>query len=213
MSEQEGMSREEIKFIRIQKLLEGFEGDPSLSLAASGLSELPYKELSLMEKALVSLCRNIFPFTRGEADLIERICGVAKGVFKNCLFSGLVLEPPGFYMRLSKNEDFNSVDDVSIFFGFYTEPGSGNLPEEVQIKSSIRWYSSSIKLMFARMDVFWGSYVLVTRLPLLFLKTPENAPFVVTFRPEGNYEHIKPIGITFSQREEFFQRREKEHER
>jgi len=167
------------------------------SLIASNIQKIPIAELTWKERCMVRWCVKLFPFSDLDVCYIEKTAYIAKGVFRRS-FSGIRLEPDSFYMRLMGIEDFDDTTGVSILFGFYADScKTSDLPTKVKIISIPRKYEWLHQLVFAPVPFSWGSMLMCAKLPIPWLKIPENSPFKVEFQPVNEYPNIKPVGVTF----------------
>jgi hypothetical protein len=187
------LTSEEVKLYPANEMVQRF----GLSLVV-GFDKLPYMELYHKEMNLIWLCGRLFPFSSEDKDYISLAASVAKGLYRRT-FSGIYLEPGCFYARLMKRDDFESADSVSILFGFYLDPlKPGDAPNEVRISMSMRRFPSFDQLIWVPVD-FWLSRLICAKLPIPWLKIPQNSPWTLEFKPDGRYENVKPIGVTFEQ--------------
>ena len=190
------MSEESATVVKIEYLRSIFY-DAGM-LIALGLKEQPCANLSWDERQYLFLCERLFPFTKEEQEYIWATAKVAKGFFHRYSFSGIYVRVDSFYARLTKNEDFDDTNNISIIFGFYADPTNvGYLPQEVRISGSLSPYPILARLIFAPRPFFWNTQILCANLPAPLLKTPNNSPLQLEFCPKGEYPHIKPLGVTF----------------
>jgi hypothetical protein len=195
----------EIKKLSVWEIFPSF-----LPVNATCLHDIPYHEptegaLSYLEYS----CLNIFPFDPIEKEIIKRVFGIAKGMFSSARgemipFTGSIFRGPNsFYVRAPRMSDFTDplLDEVSVLFGFCTYPDAGPLPSGVEIEFRCSKIVTPAPLIFGLRQFFWNSKLLVARLPTPYIKTKENGPFSIRFYPQDNYNHIKPLGVTFSMRD------------
>jgi hypothetical protein len=195
-----------IKKLSVREILSSF-----FPVNAECLYDVPYyKPTEGEESYLKYSCLDIFPFDPIEMEIIKRVFGIAVGIFSHkegkgyiIPFIGSVFKPNALYVRSARMKDFVDplfLDEVSVLFGFCTYPDAGPLPSGVEIEFRCSKIVTPTPLVFGLRRFFWDSKLLVAKLPTAYVKTGENGPFTIRFYPEDNYEHIKPVGVTFSMR-------------